>query len=551
MPKKKKTFSATTAHHPSALQQQPNSLDRSTATDRTVEFPRAGNAIVRTHFDFSRWYDVGIDEITSACQQQVELFLRCPTGDRSPATIVAYCEHGLAHFLTFCKDLAVRGSGSLSISDINRELIDHFVAHLKSQPKLKSTQRMHYKNVKSVLVALGKRGVMQVIVGGDHATFPHNPFPNSNRPQQPTRPLSEAQRKAFSQAVKTAVLPLLRDQTEPTSELLGYALLVIALHTGRNTTPLLELTIDCLKPHPKEHVKFLVLYKRRSRSYQQVPVRDGRLVSDMPAVQPNVIRLIEKVIELTAPFRADAPDYLSDRLWIYRSQRTARTTQQGQVIALTNGTLEIAIKKLVSTYKLEGDDGKPLNLSVSALRKSFGNRVLDILQGDIETTAVAMGNTPRVLTGHYMTPDDAAVRNWRFMGQTMTLELLSGSIGTTAITPSGRCADPVTGTFAPKNGALCISFLDCLRCRSYVVTGDDLHRLMSLYWLVARERDRVDKKKWKQRYAHILRLIDRDVLDAGVARNVFTARQIAEARSLARRSPHPFWADRTRLEDLA
>ena len=38
-------------------------------------------------------------------------------------------------------------------------------------------------------------------------------------------------------AVKTAVQPLFTDDSEPSGPLLAYALLVVALHTGRNTTP--------------------------------------------------------------------------------------------------------------------------------------------------------------------------------------------------------------------------------------------------------------------------------------------------------------------------
>ena len=39
-----------------------------------------------------------------------------------------------------------------------------------------------------------------------------------------------------------------------------------------------------------------------------------------------------------------------------------------------------------------------------------------------------------------------------------------------------------------------MEFLNCFRCSSFVVTADDLHRLLSFYWLLVRERGRIGAK---------------------------------------------------------
>jgi hypothetical protein len=515
-----------------------------------VVFPKPGIAWARERFDFGRWYGVGIDVITYVCQRQIERFLATHDGDRATATVCSYCENGLVYFLPYCALVAKAQGRPLELSDINRALIGGYLRHLASTTLAYNSQRCCYKNAKSVLVALGMRGVITIVKHGDDKTFPRNPYPNSNRRSKGEKPLTTAQRKAFAQAVKSAVMPLLHEVTEPTSELLGYALLIIALHTGRNTTPLLELTTDCLRPHPKENVKLLVLYKRRGSTAQRVPVRESKTIESMPTVWTGVVRLIERIKELTLHLREEVPQALKDRLWLYRSQKSSRSTKEGQVIALANGTLFVAIEKLVTKYGLKDANGKPLRLNISVLRQTFANRMFELLDGDLVATASATGNSPAIAGQHYMKPGEHAERNWKFMGNAMQDELVRGNLGATEKTPAGRCSDSKGGQFAPKNGATCMNFLDCLRCRNYVVTGDDLYRLFSFYWLVVRERNRVDKRKWQRGYAHIVPLIDRDVVQRGLELKVFRQRQVTEARERARTNPHPFWATPDALEAL-
>jgi hypothetical protein len=411
---------------------------------------------------------------------------------------------------------------------------------------------LRYSLVKSVLLALGRRGLFELVATGDNATFPSNPLPDSHRHSKGETPLPRAQRQAFAVAIKTAVLPLLADDAEPTATLLAYALLVVALHTGRNTTPLLEMPVDCLRDHPKEGTTFLVLYKRRGHTTYKVALRSARsadrIGESTSTLRPTVTRLIQRVIELTAPLRQEAPAELRQRLWIYRSRRHS---DAGKIVPLTFATLATAVAKLVRDHRLEDADGNPLRINVSRLRKTFVNRVHEILDGDLVATAAAAGNQPRITERHYLRPGEGAQQNWRFMGQCLVEELQSGTLGATERTPVGHCSDIRMGEFAPKRGgAICQSFLNCLRCRSYVVTGDDLWRLFSFYWRVLREQPRMDPHRWRRQLAHIPRLIERDVIALGLAGKAFTQGQVDAARERARHDPHPFWAGLTILSDL-
>lgn len=502
------------------------------------------NATGSRSFDFAPWYGSGIDPITYACQRQIERFLAGQDTTVEVSTVVNYCRAGLRNFLDYLLLRAIAFGYELTLADIDRALIDGYLGHLVGQGVVTTSQKRFYDCTKSVLLALGQRGLIALVAAGDAATFPRNPFPNNNQKVKGETPLPKAQRHALAAAVKQAVMPIWRDDVPLTGELLTYALLIVALHTGRNTTPLLEMGRDCLRAHPKDNSTFLILWKRRGHNTSKVVLRgestNERLLESTPTIKINVERLIRHVIARTEPLRAEAPDDLQARVWLYRSRGNEGT---GQVTALSDNTLQYGTQKLVANYGLTDSDGQPLRINISRLRKTFANRIFEILDGDLATTAIALGNTPQVAGRNYLLPDEDAKRNWRFMGDVMVEELLTYTIGTTYKTPMGHCSDPVNGQYAPKReGATCINFLNCLRCRHYAVTGNDLHKLFSFYFRVFAERMHMDKRRWTREYAHIPRLIDDYIVAEGLRRGVFKLAAVETARERARIEPHPFWS---------
>ncbi|WP_261523280.1 site-specific integrase [Burkholderia multivorans] len=507
-------------------------------------------------FDFQVWYGVGIDPVTYACQRQIERFLDGQDREVTDLTVRSFCQAGLKTFLDYLTQLRFALRRELTLADITRETMDGYLAFLRDSGVSTVTQKNQYTNTKSVLKALCQRRLIDEVVSGDNATFPKNPFPGLRRGDRGERPLPKAQRQAFSVAVRKAVMPLFSDAVPPTSELLAYALLIIALHTGRNTWPLLEMTRDCLHAHPKNDRLFLVLYKRRSHSASKVALRaEGNNdlgVDSMLTVRPSVAHLIRRVLELSDRLRDEAPPHLKSRVWLYRMRTPGGgigTT--GEISALNTGTLERAIKLLVQQFNLVDTDGTPLRLNVSRLRKTFINRIYEILDGDIVSTASAAGDTITVTDVNYLRPGEHAQKNWKFLGVVLVSELLTNTLGATEMTPVGRCSDPVHGDHAPKrDGAICMNFLSCLRCKNYVVTSDDLFRLFSFYWRILAERARMSSRRWQREFAHIVRLIDRDVIDAGLAKGIFRKTVVESERKRARHHPHPFWQSDSIISDL-
>jgi hypothetical protein len=506
----------------------------------TVKFGR--NASHSRSFDFVRWYGAGIDPITYACQRQIERFLAGQEGALAGSTVASLCRDGLRSFLDCCVLRATAFGRNLALADVNRDLIDGYLGHLAGLGLATTSQRTRYTKTKSVLHTLGRRGLIPLVTSGDAATFPRNPFPNSNRKAKGETALTKRERQAFTMALRQAIKPIWDDDAPVTGELLAFALLVVALHTGRNTTPLLEMDRDCLRPHPKVNTVFLVLWKRRGYNTSKVALRAAsaeRLLESTPSVRTNVERLIRRVMALTELLDAEAPDDLKGRVWLYRSRR-----DKSQVTALIKETLGRATSRLVTEHSLSDSNGEPLRINVSRLRKTFANRIFELTDGDLATTAAALGNTPQVADQSYLAPDENARHNWQFMGEVLVQELLTRSIGATfRDTPMGRCADPVDGQYAPKReGATCMNFMNCLRCKHYAVTAEDLYKLFSFYFRVLAERARMDKRRWSREYAHIPRLIDHYIVAEGVRRGIFKTVAVEAARERARALPHPFWS---------
>ncbi|HEP9852780.1 TPA: hypothetical protein VDW31_006079, partial [Pseudomonas aeruginosa] len=151
---------------------------------------------------------------------------------------------------------------------------------------------------------------------------------------------------------------------------------------------------------------------------------------------------------------------------------------------------------------------------------------------------------PKVLLDSYLEAPADAEKNWALMGEVRNKELLENDHADLGIIPVkevntavARCKDTVNGHRAPKNGSHCVEFLNCFRCSSFVVTADDLHRLLSFYWLLVRERGRIGAKNWVRLYRHIIKIIDEKILPK------FDKSTVVAAREKARQNPHPFWKD--------
>ena len=495
-----------------------------------VEFPP--NASTVRSFDFTPWLAIGMDDIVRPCIDAVVRMVGAR--HRRVSTIVSNCRGGLRYLFDYFAAHDIK-----QLSQIDQHVIEGFIGWLRLSGVAYGTQLARYKHAKAMLVDL----VVHDVLSSDVVVFPSNPFPQAERRTKGAAPLGWSERKRFVEALKRDLIAIAKDQFEGTdSAALVILMLAVALRTGINTHPLLELRIDCLQPHPLLKKQLLLQYvKYRAATDGQTIVRAPRSDVEEARTGMDVAAIIQLVLRRTAPLRSEADNATRDLLWLY-----VRSDQPGgrAMTTVSPNILADNIQKFVDRHQLVDDKGERLVMNVSRLRKTLANRLWRLSGGDLRAVARAMNHLPAVSEAHYLLPTPEAERNHKLMGEALvagwrTYRPSDPAAQAAENTPVGRCGDPVNGEHAPRTGEACMDFMSCFTCRSFILVEDerDLHRLFSFYGFLERERANASSEDWRAQHAAILKLIDE------VTGKQFDAGLVAAARSKALESPIKFWRD--------
>lgn len=507
-----------------------------------VTFPAEGNESGCRNYDFAPHYGRGCDEVVFYSQKAIELLrdesIRTNGQSRSMTTVAAYSTSGLTNFLRFCAFWAQAQSREMLLVDIDRNVINHFIAMLTTGAKSEASQKSAYSFAKSVLVFMVKQCWLPSI------SFPPNPYPNSNRKAKGKRSLSKPERQRLIKNLKQEYSQINAGTDLLNSYELNVCVMTISLRTGLNPSSILNLTTDCIQPHPiKENRRLLVAYKRRGNATRIHSLRFSADIETLKTIPLGVLHIINLVKERNAVLRMRSS--YGNRLFVYESRGSSNP---GVLSVLNMSQLHVQTKVFVTRMNIRDDDGQLLALNLSRLRKTFENSMFELSGQDPVMTAQMGGHSLQVSNDHYLEPPPEAEAAFRFMGEVRNQELLDEgrSIPIRAIenTPVSRCSDIKNGHLAPKNGSYCSNFMGCVRCKSFVVTAEDLFRLFSFYWLLVRERQTMSPKKWSRYYGHVIRIIDNEIAME------FDEAVVSEARASAKASPHPFWREPSNLEAL-
>lgn len=491
------------------------------------------NARSARNYDFTKHYGHGFDAITSAVQQTIEIMLTELVVEAS--TISSYCYYGFKYFADYLTIYAGALGRELVLSDITVELIENTIQHLKTHYPNGATAKSHYSYTKAILVKMQGMGWLE------RFDFPKNPFPNSNRKVKGQTAFSKAERKRVANALRIDVNNILAKKEPLNSYQLTILLLAIALRSGMNTTPLLEMTIDSIQAHPlKENRKLLVLYKRRGNATHIQNLRHSVNVENVQTVLADVAVMVQYIIDMNQSLRAESG---TDLVFSYRAIGNSKTS--GEITTISTETLRINIKKWVKEKGLKNDNHGPLQVNISRFRKTFENRIWELSGGDPFVTAALANHSVKVSQTHYLEAPKEAEKNFNYMGKVRTEELLSNVELIENNTPVSKCSDIPNRTDKNGNKIYCTDFLSCVRCRNMVVTKEDLYRLFSFYWLIVYEREQIGAKRWSKYFAHIIRIIDRDIAPQ------FDADYVASIKAEAQANPHPAWKHRNQLEKVA
>ena len=496
------------------------------------------NPTTNRTLDLTDWLDRGIDKWVWAVALHLRALLTSKEIEASTMTSLWYA--GMRSFFEF-----IQAHGPRQPDQLTPANIQSFIHWLSLKSVAYGTQKQCYFKTKSVLSALIRRGVIPASEG----LFPPNPYPNVKSHAKGESPFSLGERTRLAQALRDDIIAIHRGEFKgSTSQALVVYILGIAIRCGANPTPLLEAKRDCLQPHPfLPNMRRLILFKRRGRAIKIANLRFCREDDAGASVTMDGVALVNKALDLSAPCVARAKPEHRNRLWLFEPENVSIANRKVRVIS--QATLQAGISSLVDRHNLRGDDGQPLKVNLSRLRKTVEGRLFDLSGGDLIATAALMGHTPQVADNHYLACTQSMREDATFVGEALPAIHRSGQAGSLMLptpampgpTPAGRCKDPWQGDKAPKDGEPCSEFLRCFECRSYAITGDpdDLHRLFQTYNFLALEMAHAQSDDWRAQYRNTMNLIDRFALDK------FGPETVAQAKARAKEQPSKFWASYT------
>lgn len=500
--------------------------------------PRNHNII-----DLRPWLGHGFDDWVWAAATVLKA--RLHSGNYSVASIVSFAANGMKVFLPY---LTGNQGGIVPSrpSDMTATDVVRYIAWLRLKYPNGSTAKNYYSAFKSVLVGLMDYGFIDQ---SHDVLLPANPFPMNGATTRGETPLSQSEMERLAAALKLDLIAIHHGGFSGLdSEALVVLMLIVGMRSGINTTPLLEMKRDCLGPHPfMPNLMLVRTFKRRGKGAQLTSLRQTHIHDLAASIPMDGVAVLKKVLGMTQNLVAEAPDGIKDRVWLYRSSQ--RGDLKGQTLCLNMGRVHENTKAIVHRHGLFADDGSVLRVTLGRLRKTMENRLWKLSDGDLLAVSAVMGNSPQVADNHYLHLDERTkAEGAKFIGEALPGKLRGHDL---VPTPTGSCKDSLQGALAPKDGSThCAEFTHCLGCPSYAIVGTvkDLHRLFSFQRFLMSEVGYYATDEWSEWRLHHQDLIAR--IDQ-IAYDNFIPEMVAQAKALAEKNPHPFWAIRMRQSQLS
>ena len=500
--------------------------------------PRNHNII-----DLRPWLGHGFDDWVWAAATVLKA--RLHSGNYSVASIVSFAANGMKVFLPY---LTGNQGGIVPSrpSDMTATDVVRYIAWLRLKYPNGSTAKNYYSAFKSVLVGLMDYGFIDQ---SHDVLLPANPFPMNGATTRGETPLSQSEMERLAAALKLDLIAIHHGGFSGLdSEALVVLMLIVGMRSGINTTPLLEMKRDCLGPHPfMPNLMLVRTFKRRGKGAQLTSLRQTHIHDLAASIPMDGVAVLKMVLGMTQNRVAEAPDGIKDRVWLYRSSQ--RGDLKGQTLCLNMGRVHENTKAIVHRHGLFADDGSVLRVTLGRLRKTMENRLWKLSDGDLLAVSAVMGHSPQVADNHYLHLDERTkAEGAKFIGEALPGKLRGHDL---VPTPTGSCKDSLQGALAPKDGSThCAEFTHCLGCPSYAIVGTvkDLHRLFSFQRFLMSEVGYYATDEWSEWRLHHQDLIAR--IDQ-IAYDNFIPEMVAQAKALAEKNPHSFWAIRMRQSQLS
>lgn len=549
MPRKKNYVADATINSPGTRTKQASAVRTATLvfSDILGESERTN---LQKSVNLEEWIGRGVDAWVWATIDSTAALLRA---GRSPATVASHCK-SMRPFFTFLTErsqpLMAEPSALVPLH------VTQYVEWLQSQASIHGwstdTVRQRYHSLKSIVQSMCARGIVK---DPSRHLFQERALPNGNNCERGFRAFSDTELQRLAKAVKADLTDLHHGRLVLLpSDAIANRFLIVAMRTGINPVPLLELQRDAMRPGLLPGTMILRTVKHRGHQIQERALVRGSKVEQPTIIPTDAVAVLERTLADTESFIAEAPLQLKNRVWLYRSQQSQ---EYGHVVCLSYSALHVSITRLVRRRTLLGDDGQPLQVNISRLRKSFAKRAFRLTGGDLVTTARLLGNSPHIADLNYLRADEQIIAEGAaFIGQELSVHLRGDGTASKVTrvqsaekTPVGGCQDNLYGKHAPKDGSsYCDQFVMCLFCPSFAIVGEEeeLWRLFSYQVFARHELERQEAtlraapdnevaSRLIDLYRRAIPFIDQFTLQS------FGERLTKRAREKAERTLHPFW----------
>jgi hypothetical protein len=523
----------------------------------------------------------GIDEWVWATSESVKALLLAGASTIRGKT----WRDGMARFYDFLIQGAVETANGIQLlasrpatpADLSPLHVAQFVAYLKKRRDERgeaySTAKNSYSGSKAILLEMFSLGY---IPGESHRFFRPRVFGRAGDSR--TTSLSDAEQERLAAAIKEDLSAIHHGRLKVTTrELQALRLLVVTHRMGHNTTPILSLARDALRPGLVPGTVLVQTVKRRAHRVTAQAGSDG---SGTPSEEDFLLfglregGVIQQALASSEHLVARAPKSLRNRVWLFESSKPGSKVK---VSCLTDSTLSKSIWALIKRHGLKSDDGQPLVVNLSRLRKSRFDRAFRLSDGDLGVTANLMGNSPPVSGTNYPSMNLARQAEAAgYINKDYIPQMKGGDVSSTAIrvvpikvasepgtaTPMAGCADTLGGEHAPKTGRPCDRFVMCLFCSSFAIVGtvDELWRLFSFQAFARVELAYLEDElgplpEGVEAPEELLDLRDRyrlaiPYIDTFTAKQ-FAASRVEQARAKTAAGLHPFWVMQVQLSRRA
>lgn len=247
--------------------------------------------------------------------------------------------------------------------------------------------------------------------------------------------------------------------------------IIILESTGMRLGDLLKLRTDCIKPHLISGYTMAWFDHKNRREHPHMPVRC------------ECAYAVQKLIEITEPFREKAEDIIKDMLLIYRCPTTHLA---GKIVVPTERTMHQWLKDFVKKNNILDADGNLYNLTAHQFRRTLGTDMLS--KGtDLNVIQQVLGHSNPSVTKRFYADvkDKDRAKTFKNIGIIGNIDLIDDSSFDSSAEKNwfqankdnraALCDGYCTKPFA--NGEICDRLLKrhkCYSCSRYITTSEYL-----------------------------------------------------------------------------